>query len=142
MVYELARSGHGANPQSEAMLTTPVHETFTHFLSIGREGERLVSQGTTENPVEEDGSRGEWRSRRAASFLVRVLIVLVPMQFSLLAGVGLAHLLSRPHWLPLQLLWFAVVFASSASAYWATDRFARRLMPLAALLELSLLFPG
>ena len=85
---------------------------------------------------------GEWKSRRAVSVVIRVLIVLVPIAVSVVAGIVVGHLLPRPRWLPYRLLWWAVVFATSALAYWGTDRLVHRLLPLAALLELSLLFPG
>ena len=96
---------------------------------------------TPEVVPDEDSPGGEWRSRRAISLLVRMLSVLVPIQVSAVAGIGFAHLVHRPG-LPYALGWWVAVFSISAGAYWGTDRLARRLIPLAALLELSLLFPG
>src|SRR5947208_3214848 len=37
-----------------------------------------------------------WPAQRVASFLVRILIVLVPLQISVVVGLGLAQLLPRP----------------------------------------------
>ena len=96
---------------------------------------------TPEAVPDEDSPGGEWRSRRAISLLVRMLSVLVPIQVSAVAGIGFAHLVHRPG-LPYALGWWVAVFCISAGAYWGTDQLARRLIPLAALLELSLLFPG
>ena len=83
-----------------------------------------------------------WPAQRLASFLVRLLVVLVPLQLSVVVGLGLAHILPRPRGAVLVAAWWLMLLASSVTSYHLADRGARRLLPLAALLELSMLFPA
>jgi HD-GYP domain-containing protein (c-di-GMP phosphodiesterase class II) len=81
-----------------------------------------------------------WRSRPVVSALLRGLVLLVPLG----AGVGTAAVISRLVPRPEgdeQVLWWIALFASSALVATVVDRVARRLLPLAVLLRLTLLFP-
>jgi putative nucleotidyltransferase with HDIG domain len=81
-----------------------------------------------------------WRSRPVPSALLRGVVLLVPLA----AGVGTAAILSRAVARPegwLQLPWWLLLFAASAVVTAVVDRAARRLLPLAVLLRLTLLFP-
>ncbi|HEV3474351.1 MAG TPA: hypothetical protein VG602_03185, partial [Actinomycetota bacterium] len=60
------------------------------------------------------------------------------------AGVATASWFSRAFPQPAgqrQLGWWALLFATSGVTVWAVDRLSRRLLPLAILLRLTLLFP-
>ena len=81
-----------------------------------------------------------WAARPLLSLALRGVVLVVPIA----AGVGVAALLSRVVPRPPDgrvVLWWAGLFAASALTAWAVDRFARRLLPLAVLLQLTMLFP-
>ena len=84
---------------------------------------------------------GEWRRRPLLSLLLRAGVVALPA----LAALGVALLLSRtlPHPAGLSgtLLWWASISAAILITVLAMERAARRLLPLAGLLNVSLLFP-
>ncbi|MCU1692846.1 MAG: hypothetical protein JWM64_1937 [Frankiales bacterium] len=82
-------------------------------------------------------SADRWTARPALAGLVRAYAVVLP----LLGAAGLAGTVGRlaPGPLPVRLL-LALLTALAVAA--ALARLGRRLLPLAALLELSLLFPG
>ncbi len=71
---------------------------------------------------------------RTASFAI-------PLVASIAAGIAAARLLPEPSGLAETLLWWLVVIAASSLVMTGVDRFTRRLLPLAALLKLSMLFP-
>ncbi len=71
---------------------------------------------------------------RTASFAI-------PLAASIGAGVAAAKLLPEPSGLGATLLWWVAVIAASSLVMTGVDRFTRRLLPLAALLKLSMLFP-
>ncbi len=83
-----------------------------------------------------------WEPRRWASRMVRGLVFVVP----LILGVGVATLVARalPGYDSLigGLAWWVAVLSVSFATVNLTDRFARRFLPLAALLNMSLVFPG
>ena len=85
-----------------------------------------------------------WESRRLAAWSLRAVIVIAPVIAAVVAMAVVSRVMARPRSGSLFLLagWWAVVFASSLVALWAADRAARRLTPLAALLDLAVLFPG
>jgi len=81
-----------------------------------------------------------WEARPILSLALRSVVLLVPIA----AGVGIAAFLSRAIPRPSgsqAILWWAGLFAASAVTAWAVDRVARRLLPLAVLLQLTMLFP-
>lgn len=83
-----------------------------------------------------------WQGRPLVATVLRVLVFLVPALAGLGAAWGLAALLPRPEGVvALLLTWLALVAASTVVIV-AVERVARRLLPLAFLLDLSLLFPG
>jgi putative nucleotidyltransferase with HDIG domain len=82
-----------------------------------------------------------WRARPAAALGLRALVVLVP----LVAAVGVAVVVTRAMPRPtgpgdLAVVW-GTGFVISTIVLFGTTRLLRRLLPLAALLELSLTFP-
>jgi len=67
-------------------------------------------------------------------------VALVPVATSALSGFVVARLLPRPDGAGL-LLWWAVVLGTSTVVLLLVERVARRFLPLAALLKLTLAFP-
>jgi HD-GYP domain-containing protein (c-di-GMP phosphodiesterase class II) len=82
-------------------------------------------------------AQDRWAARPVLGASLRLLALLGPVA----VGLGVALVLARV--LPGRgaAAWWVAVLGGSALAVFAADRFARRLLPLAVLLELSLLFP-
>ncbi|MGB9376530.1 MAG: HD domain-containing phosphohydrolase [Mycobacteriales bacterium] len=89
--------------------------------------------------VTEEPAGDRWRARPVLAGSLRVLIVAIPLALGYLATVVCLHLLQRQvaenRW------WLLVVIASSVLTCVGVERLTRRLMPLAALWKLSMLFP-
>ncbi len=91
-----------------------------------------------------DSSRSDarhWRSRPAWSILIRAVAFAVPLLASVVVGAVVGRLLPPPN-TSLELVgWWSAVLASSTVAVIGTDRWARKLLPLATLMRLSMIFP-
>jgi HD domain-containing protein len=81
-----------------------------------------------------------WVGRPFLAGLVRFAILLVPTASGVAAGVLLARTLPRPSGVAL-VGWLLAVLGTSILTVRLVERIARRLLPLAALLKLSLAFP-
>ena len=86
-----------------------------------------------------------WDRRRVAAFALRVAIVGGPIGASVWAMAMLSRVLPSPGAhagaLP-RVSWWAAILVGSLAAMWLTDRGTRKLAPLAALLDMAVLFPG
>ena len=88
-----------------------------------------------------DAPENRWRGRPVLGLLLRLAIVLVPIVVSVVSGALVGHLLPKASGLTSALWWWGVVLAVSTGALVLTDKLARQLLPLAALLRMTLLFP-
>jgi putative nucleotidyltransferase with HDIG domain len=91
--------------------------------------------------------RGEqrWARRRAAAVGVRAGIVGGPIAGSVAAMAVLSRVLPTPQahtMVVLRVGWWTAILVGSLAAMWLVDRATRRLAPLAALLDMAVLFPG
>jgi hypothetical protein len=104
----------------------------------------LPNNANTPDPAALAQDETRWESRRFAAWSLRAAIVIAPVIAAVVVMAVVSRLLPRPRSgsLPLVAGWWALVLASSVVALWAADRAARRLTPLAALLDLAVLFPG
>jgi hypothetical protein len=84
---------------------------------------------------------GEWRRRPLLSWGLRALIFVVPIGFSFGVALLLSRTLPRAHDPWTAALWISIVAIGSLFTLVVFERAARRLLPLAALLNVSLLFP-
>jgi hypothetical protein len=76
----------------------------------------------------------KWSAHPVAALGVRVAVVLVPLALSVLAAVAAGRLLPAGHSTVTRVGWWLAVFAVSTLVLFASDRLARRLLPLAVLL--------
>lgn len=83
----------------------------------------------------------EWQRRPVLSLLVRAAVVIIPAVVGIAAGALITRILPRPNGFPAAALSFASVSLVMLVTIIALERAGRRLLPLAALLNLSLLFP-
>ncbi|MEM9465519.1 MAG: HD-GYP domain-containing protein [Actinomycetota bacterium] len=88
-----------------------------------------------------DISGNRWGDRRWASFGLRALVVLTPILASLLLTRCYVAVVARPQSWPDHLLFWTGAFVVAIATTIVVDRFARRLLPLAALFRMSLVFP-
>lgn len=84
---------------------------------------------------------GEWRRRPLLSWGLRALVFAVPVGFSFAVALLLSRTLPRSHSPWTATLWISVAAIGSLLTLVVFERAARRLLPLAALLNVSLLFP-
>ncbi|MDH3308038.1 MAG: Ig-like domain-containing protein, partial [Acidimicrobiia bacterium] len=84
---------------------------------------------------------GSWEGKPVRAFLIRVAAFALPLVFAVFVAWQLTRLLPTPATWPGMVLWWLLVMASSTLALRFADRFAKRLMPLAVLMKLSLVFP-
>ena len=83
----------------------------------------------------------EWDSRPGLSRAVRITVFAGPIAASFGVAALLTRLLPRADSAATTVLWVGVIAAASLVTLVACERAARRLLPLAALLNLSLIFP-
>ena len=90
---------------------------------------------------DEQSSDNRWTGRPRAALAVKLVAWLTPIVVSVVVTQILAKLFPRPPGIVPTLSWFVVIAFIATATLWATDRLARRLLPLAALFQLSLVFP-
>jgi len=82
-----------------------------------------------------------WRAHPVLGALVRILVVLIPLAVSILVSLAVIAVLPSTSSLAGKALWWTIVLALAWGAALLVERVARRALPLAVLLELSLVFP-
>ncbi|HEV3449697.1 MAG TPA: HD-GYP domain-containing protein [Acidimicrobiia bacterium] len=82
-----------------------------------------------------------WRERPLARVLVGAAAYLLPLAGSAAAGFTVSRLVPLRGGVTGRVAWALAVVVSAGIAYFVVERVARRLLPLAMLLRLSLLFP-
>src|SRR4051795_2548098 len=88
----------------------------------------------------EDDRPDRWRSHPIAGLLLRALALLIPFGVSLACIVALTKLVPRPHGTAL-IAWYLGICTVSWLVLALAQRPLGRLLPLAVLLELALVFP-
>jgi hypothetical protein len=83
-----------------------------------------------------------WSAHRAQAFAVRAIVYLGPI----VASIVFVHFAGKAVPAPLSSLWLFLAWwfglsIAATGVLWSIDRMTRRLLPLAALLQLSLVFP-
>lgn len=82
-----------------------------------------------------------WVRRPFLSALVRVAVLALPIAAAMGAGIALSGALAVPRGLAATIGWYAATLAASLFALVVVDRMARRFLPLAVLLRVTLVFP-
>ncbi|MGZ4739571.1 MAG: HD-GYP domain-containing protein [Ilumatobacteraceae bacterium] len=82
-----------------------------------------------------------WRGHPLAAACIRVAAFTTPIVAALVSSAVLSRVVAPPAPLAWRLLWWAGLLGTSTMVLIGTDRLARRVLPLAALLKLSLVFP-
>jgi hypothetical protein len=82
-----------------------------------------------------------WRSHPALGAILDAFIFLVPIGIGAAVAVVGSHLVPRPRALALAVAWWAGDLVISAGASLVVSKQVRKLLPLSALLKLSMAFP-
>ncbi|MGA8296465.1 MAG: HD-GYP domain-containing protein, partial [Acidimicrobiales bacterium] len=82
-----------------------------------------------------------WRSRPVLSTLLSGAAIAVPLAGSILVAIVVGRVLHRGAAVTEEVAWWSVVLGSSTVAFIGLERLCRRLLPLAALLKMTMLFP-
>jgi putative nucleotidyltransferase with HDIG domain len=100
-------------------------------------GAGVAAPPPTSHPLAEE----RWKRRPVLGQLVRVLALAVPLTASVLAAAALSRTVQRPSSLAGAVGWWVMLIVVSTLVIAVVDRAARRLLPLAALLRLCMVFP-
>jgi HD-GYP domain-containing protein (c-di-GMP phosphodiesterase class II) len=87
------------------------------------------------------GGDDRWTRRAWWAGVVRLLAFALPIAISVVAAALVNWALPVPHSSRQRLLWWGLLLVVAVAGLRLGDRLARRLLPLAALLELALFFP-
>ena len=88
-----------------------------------------------------DRTPDRWRGRQSLSTLVSATAFLVPVALSIIAAAVVARMWAAPHGAGWTVVWWVMVLGTPLIVLAVTDRLARRLLPLAVLLKMTLVFP-
>jgi putative nucleotidyltransferase with HDIG domain len=91
--------------------------------------------------LERTTETNRWSARPLASGLLRVLVLVIPVAAGVGAAILLSQALPRPHGFLGSALWWIGLFVASATVASLVDKVARKMLPLAALLGLTMIFP-
>lgn len=83
-----------------------------------------------------------WRPKKSAAFILRAFILVAPVGVAIAAAFALTRAFPAPEAAAHRIGWFTAILVSCTALSWPTRYAVRRLLPLAALLELSIQFPG
>ena len=82
-----------------------------------------------------------WKPRRGLAFTVQAAVIVIPLAGATVAVELATHVVRRPATLGPFLLWLVALMALATLALRIVDRQVRRLLPLASILRMSLVFP-
>lgn len=131
-------------PTTRSVAVDPAPPNLNAFKANADVGRALGAglQRSWEDPLTDNWEHGQrWRSRSWAARLTRALVFLVPIVVAVLAAIGMARALPEPTTVLPTIGWWIAVVGTSLAVSQLVARLASRLLPLAALLNMSLVFP-
>jgi HD-GYP domain-containing protein (c-di-GMP phosphodiesterase class II) len=102
---------------------------------------RIAPRRTRQSERLDEGGGRRWRSRPVVSTLVRLVAVLGPAIAAAAASLTFSRLVRIPQGNVELAIWWAVFFGTTILTWLVSVQLLQRLLPLAALLNLTLLFP-
>src|SRR5438067_11444080 len=91
--------------------------------------------------VEQQAGIGRWEGRPVQAGALRTAVVAVPVAAGVAASVFFSHIVRYPSGAGAVIGWWLAVLTVSSVAVAVVERQCRRLLPLATLLKLSMIFP-
>jgi hypothetical protein len=101
-----------------------------------------VAAATPPEPEPAPTGDVRWSGRPGLARTVRAVVYVGPLLASLLVTGVLTRVFAAPRGTGQRIGWWVGLLLVATGTVWAADRALRRLMPLAALLEMSVLVPG
>ena len=98
-----------------------------------------LSPQTAIHPV--TSAAQSWSGRPRLALIVKLFASLAPLALSVFVTAAVARLWAGPSAFPTRIVWWLCLLSIGTAVLLAADRLARRLLPLAALLKMSLIFP-
>jgi hypothetical protein len=89
-----------------------------------------------------DREPARWKQRRTVAVAIRLIVLLAPVAVSVGASLAITRLVRAPADHGQRVAWLVGIVVVCSFLAWPARRLLRRLLPLAALFEMSLLFPG
>jgi HD-GYP domain-containing protein (c-di-GMP phosphodiesterase class II) len=133
---------HRQKPSNGAILPVGFAPGHCRVNAVGGTAEAATISEPSQAPdLNADPPSHQWQRRPVLSRLVRFSVVAAPAAAGIATAAILSRLLPRPSGTPQALVSFAAITVAMLLVIVAVERAARRLLPLAALLNLSLLFP-
>jgi putative nucleotidyltransferase with HDIG domain len=90
---------------------------------------------------EADATGDRWRRRPILSWLLSATVLVVPVAVSIISATVTAHLLPGPRGVAPTVAWWSAVLMVPTLVLVGADRLARRALPLAVLLKMTMVFP-
>src|SRR5438105_7054370 len=91
--------------------------------------------------VEQQAGIGRWEGRPVQAGVLRTAVVAVPVAAGVAASVFFSHIVRYPSGAGAVVAWWLAVLGVSTVVVAIVERQCRRLLPLATLLKLSMIFP-
>ena len=82
-----------------------------------------------------------WRGHPVVAATIRLVAFITPVVAALIWSAVISRVIASPNGLLGRVVWLIAMLATSTAVLLVTERLARRMLPLAALLKLSLVFP-
>jgi hypothetical protein len=89
-----------------------------------------------------DREPARWKQRRTAAAAIRLIVLLAPVAVSVGVSLAITRVVPAPAHHGQRIAWLIGIVVVCSLLAWPARRLLRRLLPLAALFEMSLLFPG
>ena len=100
-----------------------------------------AGRGPLEQPTHSKQRNDRWEGRPFQAAALRLVAVAIPVAAGVAVSLLFSHVVDYPHGRALVLLWWIAVLAISTLVVAIVERQCRRLVPLATLLKLSMVFP-
>jgi len=91
-------------------------------------------------PPQQD-NHNVWEGKPALAFMLRAGVFAAPIIASIIASIWLSRVLPTPESLLQVVGWWAAILVVSTAVLFVVDKAARRFLPLATLMQLTMVFP-
>ena len=82
-----------------------------------------------------------WQGKPVVAFIIRAFAFTAPILASVIFSIWLSHVLPKPQSLGELVRWWAMILIGSTAVLFGVSWAASRLLPLAALMRLTMVFP-
>jgi HD-GYP domain-containing protein (c-di-GMP phosphodiesterase class II) len=116
------------------------HEKVPEVMKVDADPELSATGGSARTQAHDLRSR-TWRPRPMLSFTIGAIAFVLPLTAAVAVVQIAAHLVRPPEAVAALILWLLGLVAIAGVTLWTVHRTAKRLLPIAAMLRFSLVFP-